>query len=516
MKGFEQFSKYELIDPLSLTKSDGNYEFLRGGTGRDIYYRQERYRVELLKEVEHLNPRIVSEAVEGDMEDFAITGVSCTCAGRTTVEQGKVLPKVFVMIGEDTYYSGRARVSHVTHFEADSKGNGEGSLVGLHLLDDVIDIDRILRFRSAAEVANELKATNIILNRGDISGEYKKNVADFVFALIRYRSLMTRYEGQLEQCGPIDRPQLEAEMLESAWASLKPTLNRLQDRLDALTADHYYDRDFQQLYRSYTVPLITPHLAAEPASYRAWVKPLGYPGDYVLMCYLYDNLWQGNSLYSKLIHRYPMEHPNGAAVRYRKDLLREEIGRTVASGDQSKPCRILALAAGPAREAFEFVSTYEGNREIELSLIDQDNRALGYVNKQMAPLLIKKGNVKVRYLYVALKQLIEDPELFATVPTVDLLYSAGLFDYLSTGKAKLLMAKLYEKLRSGGRVIIGNYGAPANHAWLCTYVYDWPLRYRTDQEMHELAAGLGDGKAEIELTMESGQQQYFVTATRPS
>jgi len=510
------FNKFELIDPLSLRADSANYEFLRGGTGKDINYRQERYRVDLLKEVDQLNPRIVSDIFEGDMVDFAITGVSCWCPGRVTANAGTVVPKVWVMLGDETYYSGRARLSHVRHRE-DSESGEESTVVGLQLLDDVIDIDRILRLRTSAETRNEMKATAVTLSRQDITTAYKSGIADLVFLLTRHRSLLARFERHLAEAGPIAQAELETEMLESAWAMLKSPLFRIQDQLDDLTREHYFDRDFQELYRQYTIPQLSPHICVSPFSRRAWLKPLGYPGDYILMCYLYDCGWEGNSMFEKLLHQYPMYHQMADAVRNRKVLagrLYEEVlaGRTNGS---SEPVRIFALAAGPAREVVDFVASYDGERKVEFILVDQDNRALGYVAKQLAPLLVKRrGIVSVQYLYVALRQLIEDPALFGTIPPVDLIFSAGLFDYLSTGKGKLLMSKLFEKLRPGGTVVVGNYGSPPHHAWLPTYVYDWPLRYRTREEMRDLAQGLEEGAGEIEVLHEETRKQYFTRVVK--
>jgi len=513
MADYERVGRFELIDPFSLARDHSNYEFLTGGTGRSIYYRQQRYRVDLLTEIKHLNPRVVSLVLEGPIEDFAITGVSCSCPGRTSLKPREVIHNLFVVLGEDDYYKGRARVSHVTLHEDGASGE-EHSVVGLQLLDDVLDIDRIMRLRCAAEIANEIRATDVILSDSRISPQYRQHISDMVFLLVRYRSLMSKYEQELEQVGPMGRADLEAEMLGNAWASLRPALFRLQERLDELTKDRYDDPSFREAHVRYTVSLVSPHLAAEPFSYRAWVKPLGYAGDYQLMCLLYDNLWQGDSLYGKLIHRYPMEHPNGAAVRHRKELLKARIRDHVKNFEGEGPCRILALASGPAREMLEFIADYDGDRAVEFILVDQDNRALGFVNRQVAPLLVKNSKVSVQYLYVALKQLIEDPQLFSTFPDADLLYSAGLFDYLSLRLASLLLCKLYEKLRPGGSVIVGNYASPADYAWLGTYVYDWPLRYRTDKQMLELTSGLPAAPEQVELLQEDGAQQYFLVLTR--
>ena len=113
MQDDKSMETFKLIDPLSLNRDAENYEFLQGGRGREIFFRQERYRVaELLKEVGHLNPRVVAESFEGDLVDFAITGASCSSPGSTDCRPGQLIPRVWIMIGDETYYSGRAKVVH--------------------------------------------------------------------------------------------------------------------------------------------------------------------------------------------------------------------------------------------------------------------------------------------------------------------------------------------------------------------------------------------------------------------
>jgi extracellular factor (EF) 3-hydroxypalmitic acid methyl ester biosynthesis protein len=517
MSDNSEIQKYELVDPLSIIKNQAVHEYLVGGQGKAVNYRQERYRVELLKEIQHLQPRVIAEKFEGNLVDFAITGASCECPARIDVEQGAVCPKVWVMIGDEAFYEGRARVAYVAHH---SNGNGSArTVVGIHLLDDALDIDRIFWLRSSTSLLNQMKDTQSLLNRRDISVEYKQGVCDMVFLFSRFRSLMNACQRELDSAGPMAGPALEGEMLHSAWARLKEPLFDIQARLDALTMEHYGDREFQQLHRDYTVPLLSPLVADGPFPGRAWLKPLGYAGDYVLMSYLYEDKWIGPSLYGKLMHRYPMEHQMAGAVRNRKTLamktFHELVARAAGEKPADEPVRIFGLAAGPAREVVDFAQGYEGEVRVEFTLVDQDNQALGYVNRQLAPLLVRgRKNIGVQFLYIALRQLIEEAKLFTSIPQMDLIYSAGLFDYLSTGKAKQLASKLFEKLAPGGTLLIGNYAAPASFAWLPTYVYDWPLRYRTEADMHQIVQGLGGDAHEVAVFPESTKAQYFLRVVK--
>lgn len=503
---------FQLIDTSSLNRDAENYEFLQGGRGREIFFRQERYRVaELLKEVGHLNPRVVSESFEGDLVDFAITGASCSCPGVADCSPGQAIPRVWIMIGDDTYYSGRARVVHATGVGGNN-GTPAHTMVGLHLTDDVIDVDRVFQLRSAARAKNHMKETQVTLHRQDVVPEYKRGVADLVFLLVRYRSLLSQQEQQIRAAATGATEALESDLLETVWNSFRPRAFEIQEKLEDLTNPHYGDTDFRRLHRAFTLPILTPHMAAGPNWWRAWAKPLGYPGDYVLMTQFYEQGWKGDSLFAKLMHKYGDQQPMVCAVRSRMEFLRETIqGLVEARADSDSPTSLLCLGAGPARELGQIGEAYKGRAALEYTLIDQDNTALAFANRALSPMLVRgPKNLSVRYLYLAFKQLLGDERIFESIPDSHVVYSAGLFDYLPTGKAKLLLSKLFDKVQPGGTLIVGNFGGPPTAAWAPSYVLDWDLRYRTRKEMEELGSELGPRAVNVRVETEKLGMQFFV------
>lgn len=517
MRANGSFRKFEIVDPASLCKNDANHEFLQGGQGKAVNYRQRRYRVgDLLQEVELAVPRVVSDQFEGDLVDFAITGASCLCQEKTNIEEGTIVPRVWVMIGDETYYTGRARVVHVT--PGVGSDSGVTTLVGLQLLDGIIDADRVQRFQSDAEASREMRKTRVILARTDISEGYKRSVADFLYVLLRYRSLLSRQEVELERVSHAARNEMEREILEATWKEFKTTIGPVQEQLEGMTMDHYFDREFQELHRAYTLPLVTPHVVCAPILYRSWAKPLGFAGDHVTMAYIYDQGWEGDGLFAKLIHRYGTDHPASETVRARKTFLKELIRQAATEADgrgENELRNVVTLGCGPAQEAVEFVQEYAGERPLQFTLIDQDNGALGMANKQLSPLVMgAESNVGAQYLYVAFAQLIRDAELFDNVPPANLFYCSGLFDYVSTGKGKLLISRLFDKVAPGGRLVIGNFSAPAASAWTQTYLLDWNLRYRTRQEMEELLNELRPEMCEGEVVEDSTGSCFFIVARR--
>jgi extracellular factor (EF) 3-hydroxypalmitic acid methyl ester biosynthesis protein len=73
------------------------------------------------------------------------------------------------------------------------------------------------------------------------------------------------------------------------------------------------------------------------------------------------------------------------------------------------------------------------------------------------------------------------------VEDFDLIYSAGLYDYLDAPTAAALTARLFEGLNPGGRLVLTNFlqGTP-DLGWMESLM-DWYLIYRTQAEVKSFA-----------------------------
>ena len=79
----------------------------------------------------------------------------------------------------------------------------------------------------------------------------------------------------------------------------------------------------------------------------------------------------------------------------------------------------------------------------------------------------------------------------------DLVYSAGLFDYLSDPIANKAATKMFESVESGGKMIIGNFNVDNPNMAEMDYALDWKLIYRSEDDLLNLFSDLG-GKLSIE------------------
>jgi len=97
---------------------------------------------------------------------------------------------------------------------------------------------------------------------------------------------------------------------------------------------------------------------------------------------------------------------------------------------------------------------------------------------------------------------------------VDLLYSSGLFDYFDVKQSRRVIARMWECVAPGGRLLIIN-GHPDNptRPWMAL-ASDWLLEYKTPEDMRSLVAGLPDMRGVSLERDEHGVYQYLEVLKR--
>jgi extracellular factor (EF) 3-hydroxypalmitic acid methyl ester biosynthesis protein len=229
-----------------------------------------------------------------------------------------------------------------------------------------------------------------------------------------------------------------------------------------------------------------------PFSHRCAAKPLGYAGDFEMMNILYRNELVGESLFGKCLHAYWLNHPESKAVRNRSSFLYERISRVLRDG-AGAPLKIGSIACGSSREVQMIIeSSKEQGLDLskcEFHLLDQDVNALKYAHEKLWE-IVKGTNspVKLNFVNKAVRHVISrkwDETDF------DLLYSAGLFDYLSDPVAQMAAKALFERLKPGGQLIIGNFSLRTPNQFGMRIALDWSLIYRSHEDLRRLFGNLG-------------------------
>jgi extracellular factor (EF) 3-hydroxypalmitic acid methyl ester biosynthesis protein len=217
-----------------------------------------------------------------------------------------------------------------------------------------------------------------------------------------------------------------------------------------------------------------------PFTLHAFSRPRGYPGDALLLDWIYRDFRlirppAEHTLAAKLYRRTNSSAPS-TAVRWRRQHLAHLIDDAAAANPNA---RILAVAAGHLREADLSVALQRGKLR-QLVAFDQDATSLAEIDHRYVA-----HGMPVTTVCANIKDLITGRY---KVEDFDLIYSAGLYDYLDAPTAAALTARLFDGLNPGGRLVLTNFlqGTP-DLGWMESLM-DWYLIYRTQAEVKDFAS----------------------------
>ncbi len=265
--------------------------------------------------------------------------------------------------------------------------------------------------------------------------------------------------------------------------------------------------------KHFTELVVTPEFVEGAIWRRAYEKPLGYPGDFQVMNYMYEWQLRGDTPFAKLVHRLGLDIAE--CIVNRMVMMKQTIAGVVAAKEDSDPALVTSVGCGPAQEVVNYLRLRHLPNPVHFTLIDQDHRALSHAYENAYPEVVHLGNrSSINCLEVSFTQLMRTGELFRQLPPQDLIYTVGLIDYLSLRRARELARDLYAQLAPGGTLVIGNMGdAPNGTLWPLEFVCDWSLIYRNRAEMLEIVAGLDS--AAVELKTDMTERVWLIYLRRP-
>ena len=482
-----------------------SYDELVGGLGRAVDYRAERHLVGDV--LGHQTATLAISGEEFSLYDVAMNGVSFHAPdGDNRWAIGKTFD-VKVLLHDKPVYEGTARVARTELF-------AKGVRVGAQLLTGFLDLPEMRRHDQEQALRRDLNCGAKQLEKR-VPLAYREVIASAAHFIQFYRSLLDEHEARYADLGESGRRAIDV-LAERALEQLRPRWAELTRKAAETIEPHLDDRDVIRAAKRYTNTMLTESLLESPLINRAYCKPLGYPGDFQTMVYVYKNALEGPNCFSRIFHKYICDEPLAAGVRTRKDLIKQltvdETERIAQSEQNDRMVRVTSLASGPAREVVEFVderTTWPIN--IHWTLIDQEERALSLAYHDVyRKIADRQAPCTLRCMYMSFLQFIKDPSSVLANEPQDFIYAAGLFDYLGKRSAKKLIRVLFENLVPGGVIAVGNALRPALHFWTPEFLLDWTLIYRSEEEMHELAADVADRTESIQVVPEASNAYYFL------
>jgi SAM-dependent methyltransferase len=279
-------------------------------------------------------------------------------------------------------------------------------------------------------------------------------------------------------------------------------LDELADRIDAATAGGLLPRLVQRLHelRRASTPAEWEAIAGEakrhrlatilredPFIRRSLDKPRGYAGDAVLIDYIYEGLRGAEAARTSLLGRAICAYTAGSsssavAVRERREWCAQWIDRAARQRPRGD-ARVLSVACGHLREMAASAAYRHGRLESIVAL-DHDPASLDEVRARTHPDVVRPELASVRSILRG-EWIARD---------FDLIYSAGLYDYLPEIAARELTARLFAGLRPGGRLIVANFNRDFAGTEFMSVFMGWPLICRSGAQLvdvsHELTPEL--------------------------
>jgi hypothetical protein len=284
---------------------------------------------------------------------------------------------------------------------------------------------------------------------------------------------------------------------------LEPTIDRLTRGLEGLRTSLPPDAWAQQAQELISHPL-THLLHQDPFTRRCYTKPRGYAGDARMLDYIYGEADDDDSTtLGRRILDANLQAPAPRAVRYRKDMLARAIDR---AADRVEQPRVLAVACGHLREA-RASAALQTHRVGELVAFDQDTRSLAVVDREFRHLGVRTEHGRVRDLIVGRHA--------ADLTGFDLVYTAGLYDYLRDDVARRLTQTLFTMINPGGSLLIANFLPGIRDRGYMESFMNWHLIYRTTAEIEALASTIPAAQIARTHAFEDPTQNIgFVEAVR--
>jgi len=483
------------------------YEDLDGAVGRSVFFRPERHRAEALAPLQGA----VTVTLAGMNHECALVDISQNGVAVVWPEWAPVASeqRVEAVIHFDDHvaFRGEARVGSV-------RARDGGVVVGLSFLDFLLDVDELLQLRRVRSWAPAGAGTRVAGKAWRVAGgdRFKALVAELRLYLVDAAEQLRTLEAELPWRvlhGP-DHPA-RAALVARLCGDFVEDAVALSEAIDGavreLPAGH-----LDPEAKAWSLRHVHEFLMQAPILHRARHKPFGYPGDYEVMNFIYTRNFEGDSLFARAVSLAFTRTCAARAVRHRKDLVKRQLRALLESrAGAAAPVRVLSIASGPAQELFELLSEAEGlPAPLEVVLFEQDKQALAHAWRRLSALAEARfpGRVSLTFLHDSIKRLLRDRDLFAPFGKFDLVYSCGLFDYLARSTAVSLSRRLARSLRPGGRLLAANM---VDHPtrWIMEHHLDWPLIYRSREELLDIGREAVPGAQVRLLEEETGANPFF-------
>ncbi|MBU2648640.1 class I SAM-dependent methyltransferase [bacterium] len=382
---------------------------------------------------------------------------------------------------------------------------------------DIYNMDSLFQNGSLEKLQAEFQNLPLILShKNSIRQEFKDFSSNLTYDLRVYKTFFDSLDNEYQFEQDHIRKEIQNAVILTEGEKLSKYLDAQLDELDRIVAG--YDKKEHERHGFYFRKLIWDFILCSPFMKRCNVKPRGYAGDSVMMSMIYSNDFIGDSTFSRLMHKHPIEHPAAQAVRNRRALIIDMLcdRQSRSNADTNEKMNVLSVACGPAFETQDILMTKADFQKYNFFLLDQDRQALLEASEIIEQREKKLGaKASVTYLNDSVRTMLALPRLKKQwgEKQFRFIYSLGLFDYLTPPVAKAVIGNLYRLLEPGGEMVVGNFHVQNPSKQYMEYWLDWVLYHRTEDDFLQMMDGVPS--AESRVIFEDTRSQMFLHVKKP-
>ncbi|MDB6072453.1 MAG: SAM-dependent methyltransferase [Verrucomicrobiaceae bacterium] len=323
----------------------------------------------------------------------------------------------------------------------------------------------------------------------EVDAGFKVTVADMQNTLVGLQRWLEQIDLGIRSSSAATRESLEMDVIGSMQGRLLAEIHPLMMRLEEMTSN--LPEEGRPTHKFYIRRQIQPLVLCSPFTYRTFHKPLGYAGDYEMVNMMLRSPFEGSSLFAKIINYAFLEAPPVVAHRNRITYLVQMLrGEAMRVAQQGQRCQILNLGCGPAQEVQNMLRNEDVTDLCEWHLLDFNDETLQFARNELEELRNRFGRAtRLNFLQRSVNQLLKQAstgDADMKWESYDVVYCAGLFDYLSQRVCARLVEIFFKMLKPGGLLVVTNVAdTNPSKAWM-EYVLEWNLIYRSSAEMTAL------------------------------
>jgi extracellular factor (EF) 3-hydroxypalmitic acid methyl ester biosynthesis protein len=413
------------------------------------------------------------------------------------LQLSEVLHEFRISIGDRVLYAGRAVVSNIV--------NAGIMLVCEAALEEAwLDVDLFAPLTQPDRLRVELLA---FLEQWEkihsVGPDFKVVVADMQNLLVDLRRWLEQVELGIRSIPSGNRLRIEREVI-GELGPLLPAMDGLFSRFEVIA--QAIEPALHPMHRTYMRRQLHPLVLCSPFAYRTFQKPLGYAGDYQMVNMILNDPLEGASMFAKTVNLWFWNQIPAVAHRNRVQYLHEQlVAETARAAAEDRRLRVFNLGCGPAGEIQQFLAANSSSSEVDFTLADFNDETLEYAKRRLEQIRSQHNRTThLEFVKRSVHQMLKDAARDnPAAPKYDLVYCAGLFDYLSDRICQRLMNIFYDMVAPGGLLIATNVDASNPTRNGMEFLLEWHLIYRNQDQLkllHPLEAPRGSVATKSDAT----------------